>query len=441
MMRAITGCVLILALCAAHSATAANDCKDIGIDGVRRESVPGRLIVQPKDVEKFQDLLKGDLGRLQGERLQVRPVGKTGFFAIDSASQDTDAVFDHFSKQRGQFYSMQEDRAVYGMEVPLEETFRMGQMWGLNAIHAPEAWNFGTGSSDVVVAVLDSGIDREHDDLARNTWKIKNPFVLQGNRFRVDCHENEFGFDAMAGNCRPAERNRHGTRISGIIGADGRNDGVFVVGVNWSVTLLPVAILDRTNTGCASRAAAALEFVRLMKTQRNVPVRVVNLSWGMFEPSDMVRQELETLANEDVVIVAAAGNSGNHPAAKVLYPAAYKTIPSLISVGATNERGDVAGISTRDKDVIDIGAPGERILTTEPTQRTVFATGGTSLSTAFVSGAVALIASQCPALNAAGLKKLILDNADKKSALADDFIEGRFLNLHAAAKACAALTP
>lgn len=125
----------------------------------------------------------------------------------------------------------------------------------------------------------------------------------------------------------------------------------------------------------------------------------------------------------------------------MLYPAAYKSIPTLISVGATNERGDVAEISTRDKDVIDIGAPGEKILTTEPTQRTVFATGGTSLSTAFVSGAGALIASQCPALNAVGLKMLILENADKKPALADDFIEGRFLNLHAASKACVALTP
>lgn len=74
MMRTITGCVSILALCAAHPATAVSDCKDIGIDGVRHESVPGRLIVQPKDVEDFQNLLKGDLGRLHGERLQVRPI-------------------------------------------------------------------------------------------------------------------------------------------------------------------------------------------------------------------------------------------------------------------------------------------------------------------------------------------------------------------------------
>ncbi len=446
-MRTIGTCAWILALWFVPiAATAANDCKDLGAGGLRPDSVPGRLVVKPRDEARFQQLLAGGLSQIEGEKLAIRKIGTTGYYTIDSRSKQTPEIFSPFFRQSGSFETIQADPAVVGLVLPLEAEFRDGNMWGLEAIHAPEAWDFGTGSSVVVVAVIDSGIDRNHVDLKRNTWNIQTPFVLTGTNFVANCRQNDFGFDAIDGSCTPVVRSQHGTVVSGIIGADGKNNGKFVVGVNWTVTLLPVTLLDENSIGCASRAAAALEFVSLVKQKGLAPVRVVNLSWGMLGPSQAVKDQLDALAREDVVIVAAAGNQivppvGNQgcTARKTLFPAAYKTVPTLISVGATNEAGDRSPISNCDNTVIDIGAPGEHIRTTIPNNQVTFAAGGTSLAAAFVTGAVALMASQCPQLNALALKNLILDSAPRRTNLAADFINGRILDLKAAAFACRAL--
>jgi subtilisin family serine protease len=437
-MRAMSLCAWTLALWfVAIAGTAANDCKDVGAGGLRPESVPGRLVVKPRDEVRFQRLLKEGLGQIEEEKLTVRKIGTTGYYTIDSRSRKTEEMFSPFFRQSGSFETIQADPAVVGLKVPLEAEFRDGNMWGLEAIHAQEAWDFGTGSSAVVAAVVDSGIDRKHADLQRNTWNIQTPFVLTGTNFIANCAQNDFGFDAIDGSCTPVVRSPHGTVVSGIIGADGKNEGKFVVGVNWSVTLLPVTLLDENSIGCASRAVEALEFVRLVKKKGIAPVRVVNLSWGMLGPSEAVKEQLDVLAFEDVVIVAAAGNQGC-TTRKTLYPAAYKSVSTLISVGATNKAGGTSLISNCDNTAIDIGAPGEEIRTTFPHNVVDFA-AGTSVAAAFVTGAVALMASQCPELNALALKNLILDSASRRRNLAADFIDGRFLDLKAAAVACRAL--
>lgn len=437
-IRAIA--VVCIAVATAGTALAQkDDCKGIG-RGV--PYVPNRLLVQPKDEQKFRAELASRWKTLRDRPLTINEIADTGWFTIDSPVASMDAIyFNVIRPDLDEFLNFASDDAIVGHQNPPPEsndeefTIDVTTMWGIRAIRAPDAWKFGTGSRDVFTAIVDSGIKRTHEDLLHNIWKIETPFVLNGYRFIADCHGDDFGYDAIDGDCRPdVVKNPHGTHVSGIIGALGGN-GLSIVGVNWLATLLPIAILNEDNVSCISRAAKGLEFVWRVKEKKIAPVRVVNLSWGTKENSPLIRQELEKLADADVVIVASAGNDECGPA---LYPAAYTHIKTLISVGATREDGLITDITNCGPSVL-IGAPGERIRTTHP-DPVVDDAGGTSMAAAFVSGAAALLASQCSDLTAVELRNLILECADRKPELDPLVAEGRFLNVMAAAEQCATRT-
>jgi serine protease len=325
---------------------------------------------------------------------------------------------------------------AHGLAVPEDPEFThsRSQLWGLHAIAAPNAWLHGQGSRAIVVAVVDSGVDDTHEDLADNLWRAKRNFRLKLGGRTVECRAGDFGFDTIDGDCRPQDRREHGTNVSGIIGARGDNS-LGTVGVNWKVSLLPVSFLDGTSAGSASRAALALQFVRRVKEAGIADVRVVNLSWGSSEHSAAVEKELLALSRLGIVIVASAGNEGRDTDAIPVYPAGYARVPTMIRVAATRSDGALAHSSNHGRQSVDIAAPGIGIRTTDP-GNSYDSPFGTSMAAALVSGGVALLASQCPELSALELKRLILDSADRREAFLPFVAEGRFLNLRTASDAC-----
>ena len=322
-----------------------------------------------------------------------------------------------------------------------EFMYSASQLWGLHAISAPKAWLRGQGDGEVVVAVMDSGIDASHEDLVENLWRAKKGFRITAGGKTIVCKAGDFGYDAIDDDCRPDERGEHGTNVSGIIGARGDNDKG-TVGVNWRVSLLPIAFLDGASPSAATRAAKALEFVRRLKEAKLANVRVLNLSWGAHHHSRLIEDELIRLAQLGVVIVTSAGNEAADNDACPVYPANYESVSTLISVAATRSDGKLARSSNRGKHSVDIAAPGIGIRTTDPGD-SYDSPFGTSMAAAIVTGAVALLTSQCPQLTGEELKELILATADRRPALEAHVIEGRFLDVLAASRACAArgLTP
>src|SRR5262245_55815131 len=165
-----------------------------------------------------------------------------------------------------------------------------GDMWGLHNtgqsggvpdadIDAVEAWNLTTGSSDVVVAVIDSGIDPNHPDLSANLFRNtadcnSNGVDDDGNGQIDDC----FGIDTANNTSNPLDDNNHGTHVAGTIGATG-NNGVGVVGVNWTVRIMACKFLGATGSGSLADAIDCLEYVKLMK-DRGVNIVATNNSWG-----------------------------------------------------------------------------------------------------------------------------------------------------------------
>jgi subtilisin family serine protease len=326
----------------------------------------------------------------------------------------------------------------HAMVVPEDPEFAYStsQLWALYAIAAPKAWVRGQGDKAIIAAVIDSGIDKNHEDLVDNLWHARMAFHVNVAGIEIDCGAGAYGFDAIDDDCEPEERQEHGTNVSGIIGARGDNDKG-TVGVNWKVSLLPVSFLGSSSEGSALRAAKALEFVRRVKESGVADVRVLNLSWGGHHHSRAIEDQLIALAKQGVVIVTSAGNEGRDNDTWPTYPASYDSVSTLISVAATRSDGNVARSSNHGKVSVHIAAPGIGIRTTDP-DNSYDAPFGTSMAAAVVTGAVALLASQCPALTGAELKELILRTADRRQVLAPYVSDGRFLNLNAASAACAA---
>src|SRR4029077_3549531 len=163
-------------------------------------------------------------------------------------------------------------------------------------IHAPEAWDITTGSSTVVVAMLDSGIDYTHPDLVANMFRNEadcngNGIDDDGNGYVDDC----YGIDLVNHDSDPMDDNQHGTHTAGTVGAAG-NNGVGVVGVNWNVKLMPCKFLGASGSGSTAGAIACLDYVKMMK-DRGVNIVATNNSWGgggfsqaLFDAIDMQRQ-------------------------------------------------------------------------------------------------------------------------------------------------------
>jgi len=300
-----------------------------------------------------------------------------------------------------------------------------GSDWGMPKISAPLAWDVTIGTGDVVVGVVDYGVDYNHPDLAANIWS--NPGVING------CPSGTHGFNTVNNNCDPMEVVGHGTLVSGIIGAIG-NNGTGIAGVNWNTKIMGLKFIDSNGNADVARAIAAIDWAVTAK-QAGVNLRVLNISWG-YEgaPSQAFLDEINKAASWDILIVASAGNNSWDTDVTPHYPASY-VASNEIAVAATTSTDDLAWFSSYGVNSVHLGAPGEDIYSTY-LNNTYFASSGTSFAAPHVSGAAALILSACSQLTVNELKALILNNVDPLPSLTGKVSTGGRLNVYKAIQNC-----
>jgi subtilisin family serine protease len=276
-------------------------------------------------------------------------------------------------------------------------------------IDAPEAWNITTGNSNTLVAVIDTGIDYTHPDLAANIWtnpgEIPDNFTDDdGNGYVDDVH----GYDFAYGDSDPFDDNYHGTHVAGTIGAVGNNDAG-VVGVNWTAKIAAVKFLDADGYGSWEGAVAAIEYAVA------IGARVSNNSWSGQGGSTALYDAIAAAGAAGHLFVAAASNEGWDADANPMYPAAYD-LPNIISVAATDHNDERAYFSNWGATSVDLGAPGLDIYSTFPGNGYGYLSG-TSMATPHVTGVAALAFSLAGNVSYTEIRDAILGSVDPIDAL------------------------
>ncbi|MCU0239754.1 MAG: S8 family serine peptidase, partial [Pyrinomonadaceae bacterium] len=191
-----------------------------------------------------------------------------------------------------------------------------GSLYGMPKISAPQAWDLTTGSSNVVVAIIDSGINYNHADLAANMWT--NTGEIQNNNIDDDGNgfvDDFYGYDFFFNDSNPFDENGHGTHVAGTVGAVG-NNSVGVAGVNWNIKLMAIKIYDSDGFGTTSAMLInAYNYVRMMKN-RGINIRVTNNSYGGCDEAcgydQATKDAIDSLNDVDIIQAFAAGNNGTN---------------------------------------------------------------------------------------------------------------------------------
>lgn len=322
------------------------------------------------------------------------------------------------------------DYLVYATAVyPNDPQF--GQQWSLHNsgrpsgkadadMDAPEAWTTAPGAP-VLIGVIDSGADMDHEDLASAIYT--NPGEIPGNNFDDDGNgyaDDVRGWDFRNNDNDPDDDNGHGTHVSGLIAAPG-NNGKGVAGVCWSARILPLKFLGANGGGATSDAIAAIQYAIRMG------VKVINTSWGSFLYSNALRDAIADAAAHGVLIIASSGNDTFDTDLYPTYPSCYD-LPNVISVTSTDRNDALAWFANYGRNTVDIAAPGFDIVGTFPDDRYV-RLYGTSMSTALVSGAACLLWSRAPFMTDQDVKAALYASVDKIPVLDGRVATGGRVNL------------
>lgn len=321
--------------------------------------------------------------------------------------------------------------------------FTDGSLWGMYGSSFSPANQFGsgaaaawaankTGSSSVVVGIIDEGVHINHSDLAANIWK--NPREIAGNRIDDDGNglvDDVNGWD-FAGNNNTVydgTADDHGTHVDGTIGAVGGN-GAGVAGVCWNVKMIPVKFLGSTG-GTTANAIKAVDYLTDLKTRHKLNLVASNNSWGGGGFSQLLSDAIGRANSAGILFIAAAGNASSNNDAVANYPSNYGQ-PNIIAVAAITSTGALASYSNFGATQVDIGAPGSGIWSTVPGRKNVSSYAsynGTSMATPHVTGACALYASVNPGATAEQIRTAILNAATPTSSLIGKTVTGGRLNV------------
>jgi thermitase len=325
------------------------------------------------------------------------------------------------------------------------------QAWGLNNfgqedskgnrgvtgvdINALTAWDITTGSTEVIVGIVDTGVNYLHPDLKTNIWENeaekngKEGIDDDGNGYIDDIH----GFDFLSNLPSPMDDHGHGSHVAGVIGAVG-NDGFGIAGINWKVKIMALKFMGSHGGGSLSSAIKAIRYGTKMGAH------ITNNSWGGGGHSQLLENAIKDANKHNVLFVAAAGNGGENSDLNPQYPANYK-VENIISVAAVDNRGRLANFSNYGVKNVHVAAPGVNIYST------VLGTNyesmsGTSMASPHVAGVAALVLSSNLSLTVKQLRQRVIDYSGPLASLRQKVTSEKMVSAyHALAEEIAPMDP
>ena len=383
---------------AAIGATVLSDEKKLGVPGLQVVQIPDNRSVSDT-IDQYETNPNVEYAEPDYIVHAIEPVSVTIVPANSSTANSTVGVSVSASSvtpNEPNFYRQ------YGMH-NTGQNFGVGYSGTADAdIDAPDAWAYTTGSSSIIVAVVDTGVDTTHPDLAANCLP---------------------GYNFITGTPGQIDDKGHGTHCAGVIGAIG-NNGVGIAGLNWNVKILPCKFLDSTGHGYTSNAISAINYAR------DQGASVISNSWGGDDYSQALKDAID---NSGAVVVCAAGNDGLNTDSVPQYPSAFSS-SNIISVASTDWNDGLSGFSNYGLTTVDVGAPGGYVYSTYPGNQYAYMSG-TSMATPHVSGIAALMKARNSSATVAQIKAAILSTVDLKPSLTNKCVTGGRVNAYSALRA------
>jgi thermitase len=294
-------------------------------------------------------------------------------------------------------------------------------------IGAAKAWKTTTGNKDVIVAVIDTGVDYTHPDLVDNIYKNPGEAGAGKETNGIDDDGNGFVDDFRGWNFagvstnNPMDDNEHGTHVAGTIAGKG-NNGLGVAGVNWESSILPVKFLTGGGSGTLADAVKSIQYVTTMKAHMS------NNSWGGGGFTQSMFDAIADAKAKGILFIAAAGNDGQNSDNSPHYPAGYQ-LDNVIAVAATTNLDTLASFSTYGKRTVHIAAPGHKIYSTVP-GGSYDTFSGTSMASPHVAGAAALLWGTDTSMTYAQVKDRLLRSRDFVAGMARKVASSGRLNVY-----------
>lgn len=363
---------------------------------------------QRSDVRRLQARVRGTpLRTLRSSGAVLLKLGR---------GQDVDDVIARLQKDPNVVYAERDHYLKIHATIPNDPDF--ASCWGLHNegqmlgeedadIDAPEAWDVVTGSSTVIVGVVDTGVDYDHVDLAANMWI--NPGETPGNGVDDDGNgyvDDVHGISMLSGvgSGDPDDDHGHGTHVAGILGAVG-NNSTGIVGVNWTVSIMALKFLNSAGYGLESDAATCIDYAVAHGA------KILNNSYGGPDYSATLLAAIQAANAAGVLFCTSAGNDSMDTDLVPTYPGCYD-VPNIITITSTSGSDGISYFSNYGVTTVDVGAPGEAIWSTVPNDDYQLL-DGTSMSCPFVSGIAALVLAHEPTLTLTELRDRVMWTGDR----------------------------
>ena len=343
-------------------------------------------------------------------------------------------------QQSGLVEFAEPDYWVRASDIPDDPRYVDGTLWGLNNsgqngglahadIGATSGWQILNSASNVIVAVIDTGVRYTHQDLAANMWI--NPGEIPGNGIDDDRNgfvDDVYGINAITNTGDPNDETGHGTHVAGTIGAVG-NNGIGVVGVAWKVQIMACKFMNTSGMGSVSDAIQCIDYARAKGA------KVINASWGGVDSSSSLRNAISRARDSEIVFVAASGNESADDDIVGNYPSSFD-LDNIVAVGASTRSDALADFSNFGLVSVDLMAPGSTIYSTWHNSDTSYTyLSGTSMAAPHVAGVFALMRAQFPNDTYKQIIDRVLAATDSVASLAGKCVTGGRVNLKRALEA------